>query len=81
VDTPDQDKLISSRLSPEEIAAEVGADSVAFISMDGLYKALDVTEGRNKDAPQFCDACFSGEYPIAPDQTESFTPQIREVKS
>ena len=81
VDTPDQDKLIASRLSPEEIAAEVGADSVAFISMDGLYKALDVTEGRNKDAPQFCDACFSGEYPIAPDQTESFTPQIREVKS
>ena len=81
VDTPDQDKLIASRLSPEEIAVEVGADSVAFISMDGLYKALDVTEGRNKDAPQFCDACFSGEYPIAPDQTESFTPQIREVKS
>ena len=81
VDTPDQDKLIAARLTPEEIAAEVGADSVAFISMDGLYKALDVTEGRNQAAPQFCDACFSGEYPIAPDQTENFTPQIREVKS
>ena len=81
VDTPDQDKLIAARMTPEEIAVEVGADSVSFISMDGLYKALHVPEGRNADAPQFCDACFSGEYPIAPDQTESFTPQIREVKS
>jgi amidophosphoribosyltransferase len=42
----------------------VGADSLAFISMDGLYRAMG--EGkRNAQKPQFCDACFNGEYPIA----------------
>ena len=81
VDTPDQDKLIASHMSADEIAKDVGADSVMFISMDGLYRALDHDEGRNASAPQFCDACFSGEYPIAPDQDESYAPQIREVKS
>ncbi|HJW41726.1 MAG TPA: hypothetical protein VJ476_10930, partial [Rhizomicrobium sp.] len=40
------------------------ADSLAFISMDGLYRAMGVG-ARNTDAPQFCDACFSGAYPIA----------------
>ena len=81
VDTPDQDKLIAAKMSADEIAREVGADSVIFISMDGLYRALDIAEGRNNTAPQFCDACFSGDYPILADQAEAFTPQIREVKT
>jgi amidophosphoribosyltransferase len=85
VDTPEKDKLIASHLTPDEIAAEIGADSIAFISIDGLYKALNVPEGRNPDAPQFCDACFSGDYPISLDQDELHTPdsppQIRAVKS
>ena len=41
----------------------IGADSLAFISMDGLYRAMGEA-GRNAKAPQFCDACFSGDYPI-----------------
>ena len=41
----------------------IDADSLAFISMDGLYRAMG--EGaRDAAAPQFCDACFSGDYPI-----------------
>jgi amidophosphoribosyltransferase len=84
VDTPEQNKLIASHLTPEEIAVKIGADSVSFISIDGLYKALGMINGRNPEAPQFCDACFSGEYPIACDQDESYTahtrPKITEVK-
>jgi amidophosphoribosyltransferase len=42
----------------------IGADSLEFISMDGLYRATGEA-GRNAKAPQFCDACFSGDYPIS----------------
>jgi amidophosphoribosyltransferase len=42
----------------------VGADSLAFISMNGLYRAMGEAE-RKSSAPKFCDACFSGDYPIS----------------
>ena len=64
VDTPEKDKLIASYMSAEEIAKEIGADSLAFISDDGLYRAMGFEQGRNKECPQFCDACFSGDYPV-----------------
>ena len=51
-------------MSAEEIAKEIGADSLAFISDDGLYRAMGFEQGRNKECPQFCDACFSGDYPV-----------------
>ena len=41
----------------------IGADSLAFISIDGLYRAMGEAS-RNADQPQFCDACFTGDYPI-----------------
>ncbi|MDA7599564.1 amidophosphoribosyltransferase [Alphaproteobacteria bacterium] len=63
VDTPDQDQLIAAKMSVEDIAKEIGVDSLAFISVDGLYRALGEAN-RNSDSPQFCDACFTGEYPI-----------------
>lgn len=64
VDTPEKDKLIASHMSADEIAKEIGADSLAFISDDGLYRALGYDGGRDKSCPQFCDACFSGDYPV-----------------
>lgn len=64
VDTPEKDKLIASYMSADEIATEIGADSLAFISDDGLYRAMGFNEGRNASCPQFCDACFSGDYPV-----------------
>jgi len=64
VDTPESDKLIASRLDLETLRAYIGVDSLTYISMDGLYRAMGF-EARNNDAPQFCDACFSGEYPVA----------------
>ena len=63
VDTPDKDQLIAAKLDVEAIAKEIGADALAFISIDGLYRAMGET-GRNPDGPQFCDACFTGDYPI-----------------
>ena len=63
VDTPDKDQLIAAKLDIDAIAKEIGADSLAFISIDGLYRAMGEA-GRNPDGPQFCDACFSGVYPI-----------------
>jgi amidophosphoribosyltransferase len=63
VDTPDKDQLIAAKLDIDAIAKEIGADSLAFISVDGLYRAMGEA-GRNPDGPQFCDACFTGDYPI-----------------
>ena len=53
-------------MSEEEMRAHLEVDSLKFISLDGLYRAVGETQGRNKDCPQYCDACFSGEYPVSP---------------
>ena len=45
-----------------EMAQLIGADSLAFISIDGLYRALG-HDGRDAAAPAYCDACFTGDYP------------------
>lgn len=62
IDTPEQGELLAARFDVEAMAREIGADSLAFLSMDGLYKAMGET-GRDPDNPQYCDACFSGDYP------------------
>jgi amidophosphoribosyltransferase len=63
VDTPSRDKLMAAQHSIAEMAKLIGVDSLAFISLDGLYQALGETK-RNKEMPQYCDACFTGEYPL-----------------
>jgi amidophosphoribosyltransferase len=69
VDTPYTEELLAHRMDVEEMRRFIGADSLEFISMDGLYRATGEA-GRNAKAPQFCDACFSGDYPISlTDQT------------
>ncbi|MFZ5913937.1 MAG: amidophosphoribosyltransferase [Pseudomonadota bacterium] len=62
VDTPERDKLLAFNRTVEQMRAAIGADSLAFISMDGLYRAMGCS-ARDKASPQFCDACFTGEYP------------------
>ncbi len=63
VDTPERDKLMAAKHTVEEMCQMIGADSLAFISIDGMYRAFG-EESRNGENPQFCDACFSGEYPV-----------------
>jgi amidophosphoribosyltransferase len=62
VDTPERSKLLAARMDVEAMAEFIQADSLAFVSIDGLYRAVGEKE-RNKACPQHCDACFTGDYP------------------
>jgi amidophosphoribosyltransferase len=62
VDTPEESQLIAARMSVAEMAAHIKVDSLAFITIDGLYRAVGEA-ARDGAAPQFCDACFTGAYP------------------
>ena len=62
VDTPEESQLIAAQRSVADIAAFIQVDSLGFLSIDGLYRAVSDAR-RNVDAPQFCDACFTGTYP------------------
>ena len=70
VDTPDKDKLLASQMDVSEMRDYLGVDSLKFISLDGLYRAVGEAKGRDKGCPQYCDACFSGEIPIPVSFTE-----------
>jgi amidophosphoribosyltransferase len=63
VDTPDKKDLIASSHSVDEIKKLIGADHLSYISIDGLYRAILKTK-RDNENPQYCDACFSDQYPI-----------------
>tara|TARA_A100001391_G_scaffold46046_2_gene27126 strand:+ start:2715 stop:4187 length:1473 start_codon:yes stop_codon:yes gene_type:complete len=62
VDTPERSKLLAGRMDLEAMCKHIQADSLAFVSIDGLYRAVGLP-GRDKACPQYCDACFTGEYP------------------
>ncbi|WP_370311680.1 amidophosphoribosyltransferase [Sagittula sp.] len=66
VDTPQREKLLAATMSEEEMCHHLGVDSLKFISLDGLYRAVGEAEGRNPKCPRYCDACFSGDYPVKP---------------
>ena len=66
VDTPQREKLLAATMSADEMRDHLCVDSLKFISLDGLYRAVGQANGRNNAAPQYCDACFSGEYPVKP---------------
>ena len=56
IDTPSKNELISSTHELEEIRKEIGADSLAFISLEGMVKAFGTDS--------FCKGCFNGSYPV-----------------
>ncbi len=63
VDTPEKSQLMAANHSVAEMAKIIGVDSLAFLSIDGLYRAVGEAR-RHNELPQYCDACFSGDYPI-----------------
>jgi amidophosphoribosyltransferase len=63
IDTPERDQLLAAKNDVAQMARLIGADSLAFISLDGLYRALGRT-GRHATDPGYCDACFTGDYAI-----------------
>jgi amidophosphoribosyltransferase len=62
IDTPEQKALLAATHSLEEMKDYIGVDSLAFLSVDGVYRSAGY-EGRNPAQPQFTDHCFTGEYP------------------
>jgi amidophosphoribosyltransferase len=62
VDTPETQKLLAHRMSIDEMREFIRVDSLGFLSLDGLYRAAGES-ARDNETPQFCDACFSGQYP------------------
>ena len=62
IDTPHRDELLASRYDVAGMAEHIGVDSLAFVSLDGLYRAVGQPR-RDPERPQFCDACFTGAYP------------------
>jgi len=63
IDTPDRDNLLANQYATlEDMGRFIGADSLQFLSIDGLYRAVG-GEARNAKAPQFTDHYFTGEYP------------------
>lgn len=63
VDTPEKKDLLASYMSQEEIRQFIGADNLQYLSLNSLYLAITKTARNNKN-PQYCDACFSNQYPI-----------------
>jgi amidophosphoribosyltransferase len=64
IDTPERDKLLAAMYDLEGMRAFIGADSLAFLSVDGVYRAMGI-EKRDPAKPQFTDHCFTGDYPTA----------------
>jgi amidophosphoribosyltransferase len=59
IDTGNRSQLISANMTRDEVRSHIGCDSLAFISLNGLRSAICT------DHDGFCDACFSGDYPVA----------------
>ncbi|HEU5018888.1 MAG TPA: amidophosphoribosyltransferase [Pseudolabrys sp.] len=62
IDTPEREKLLAATHDLESMRAFIGADSLAFLSVDGIYRAMGYP-GRDPARPQFTDHCFTGDYP------------------
>jgi amidophosphoribosyltransferase len=68
--TPEREELLAARFDVAGMAKLIGVDSLAFLSIDGLYRAMGEPR-RNRLAPRFCDACFTGDYPIPPTDADN----------
>ena len=77
IDTPARSELLAANHDDNQKMAKIlKVDSLSFISIDGLYQAVAKLK-RDPDMPQYCDACFSGDYPIAlKDSEEDFSNQL-----
>jgi amidophosphoribosyltransferase len=64
IDTPERDKLLAANHDIEGMRKFIGADSLAFLSVEGIYRAMG-HERRDPLCPQFTDHCFTGDYPTA----------------
>ncbi|HEY2901858.1 MAG TPA: amidophosphoribosyltransferase [Polyangia bacterium] len=78
IDTPTREELIASSHSVDQIREFVGADSLGYLSSDGLFQSVEgpASNGEARDGEGFCDACFSNRYPIAAEPP----PRLRQLR-
>lgn len=69
IDMPDTARLFAAKFPLEEMTKRLGADSLGFLSIEGLYKAIGY-EKRNAKHPQFSDHCFTGDFPTRREDVE-----------
>ena len=84
IDTPVREKLLAAKYNLDEMRNYIGADSLAFLSVDGIYRAMGY-DGRDNENPQFTDHCFTGDYPtpltdLSEDQDFVRPPRLVEVQ-
>jgi len=65
INTPDSEELMANRMDLDAMCKAIGADSLAFVSNDGLYRAV------GKPRSSHCDACFTGDYPVPIEERKS----------
>ena len=63
IDTPVEKELLAANNNLVDMCNYIGADSIAFLSIDGLYKAMGHKNGRDSINPAYTDHCFTGDYP------------------
>jgi amidophosphoribosyltransferase len=68
INTPDSEELMANQMDLDAMCKAIGADSLAFVSNDGLFRAI------GKPRENHCDACFSGDYPVPVEKKKS--PQL-----
>ena len=72
IDTPDKGELIAANMTVPEINTYIGSDSLAYLTREGMLEVAGASQGKT-----FCDACFSGEYPIPIDDQNTNARQMR----
>jgi len=80
IDTPERAQLLAAQHDLAAMAQLIGVDSLAFISLDGLYRALG-QPGRNAASPAYCDACFTGDYAIPLTDWDAAEPRPTSAKA
>ncbi|MEM1302686.1 MAG: amidophosphoribosyltransferase, partial [Pseudomonadota bacterium] len=66
VDMPNRDELLAATMSEDDMRDFLGVASLKFVSIDGLYRAVGLPDGRDPANPAYHDAVFTGDYPIKP---------------
>ena len=78
IDTPEKDKLLAANHDLEGMRRYIGADTLAFLSIEGLYRAMG-EQVRDPVRPQFTDHCFTGDYPTALTDRDGEAPPPRQL--
>jgi amidophosphoribosyltransferase len=79
IDLPDRGGLLAATHTLEEMREIIGADSLAFLSIDGMYRAMGYPDGPDPGNPKFADHCFTGAYPTHLTDHSETEPQPRQL--